>query len=237
METVTAREVEAEATVAGDTDVLAGRGAFVNSHPGNEYLRNLALARKDAFDKGNYADKRALAAEIVRIIRAQNPPGRFLRRRELPGEYIKTAGGLHLKPRGLEGTWEELSDEKSVHKACQVMRDLKRPDRAPDRTKPKLVGERRGFVDAPHGVAELAHAEPETYAPLTAAALAEHNAAAAAAAAGQQAHHETTPEENVELAAAAAAATVEALDGALNVAAGPAEEISTAKKGGVHVEV
>jgi adenine-specific DNA glycosylase len=26
---------------------------------------------------------------------------------------------FNLPPRGLDGTWEELSDEKSIHKACQ----------------------------------------------------------------------------------------------------------------------
>jgi hypothetical protein len=34
-----------------------------------------------------------------------------------------------LPPRGLDGTWEELNDEKAIHKACQVMRDIDRPDR------------------------------------------------------------------------------------------------------------
>ena len=34
-----------------------------------------------------------------------------------------------LPPKGLDGTWEELSDEKAIHKACQVMRDIDRPDR------------------------------------------------------------------------------------------------------------
>ena len=44
-----------------------------------------------------------------------------------------SALSLLLPPRGLEGPWEELSDEKCVHKACQVMRDLRRPDRTAER--------------------------------------------------------------------------------------------------------
>lgn len=32
-------------------------------------------------------------------------------------------------PNIIDGMWEELSDEKSIHKACQVMRDIARPDR------------------------------------------------------------------------------------------------------------
>ncbi|VEU43889.1 unnamed protein product [Pseudo-nitzschia multistriata] len=29
----------------------------------------------------------------------------------------------------VDGVWEELSDDKAIHKACQVMRDISRPDR------------------------------------------------------------------------------------------------------------
>jgi hypothetical protein len=32
-------------------------------------------------------------------------------------------------PALIDGIWEELSDDKAIHKACQVMRDISRPDR------------------------------------------------------------------------------------------------------------
>lgn len=91
-----------------DHDVLSGRGALVNAHVGNLSLRMLAADRKEAFDKGNYTEKRTLATEIVTIIKGRG--GRFLKR-------------------GREGAWEELSDDNAIQKACQVMRDFKRPDR------------------------------------------------------------------------------------------------------------
>ncbi len=63
-----------------DHDILSGRGAFVNGHIGNNRLRILAQERKIQFDSGNYTEKRALATEIVQIIKALEPPGRFLKR-------------------------------------------------------------------------------------------------------------------------------------------------------------
>jgi hypothetical protein len=118
-------------------DVLSGRGAFVNGHLGNARLRQLAQERKPQFDAGNFAEKRALATEIVGIIRALDPPGRFLKRviakKDADGSVDDDkADGLI---RGVEGDWEELSDDRAIHKACQVMRDLQRPDR---------VGEKKG---------------------------------------------------------------------------------------------
>lgn len=91
-----------------DHDVLSGRGAFVNGHHGNGLLRRLAQDRKQRFDAGNFTEKQALAAEIVGHVRSLDPPGRFLKK------VAKTASG------GLSGEWEELSDEKAIHKACQV---------------------------------------------------------------------------------------------------------------------
>jgi len=126
-------DIASNGIIPNENDVLAGRGAFVNSHNGNTKFRILALERKSAFDAGSYADKRALAAEIVRIIRSRNPSGRFLKRASVGSstqerEKMQLWGGLPF-PRGLQGPWEELTDEQAVHKACQVMRDLRRPDR------------------------------------------------------------------------------------------------------------
>jgi hypothetical protein len=113
-----------------DHDILSGRGAFVNGHIGNSRLRTLALDRKIQFDSGNYTEKRALATEVVQIIRTLDPPGRFLKRVAASAKKpAKEGNDWILPPRGLDGTWEELNDEKAIHKACQVMRDIDRPDR------------------------------------------------------------------------------------------------------------
>jgi hypothetical protein len=46
----------------------------------------------------------------------------------------KTEGGEKAPPAEgspdlIDGVWEQLSDDKAIHKACQVMRDINRPDR------------------------------------------------------------------------------------------------------------
>jgi len=92
-----------------ENDVLNGRGASVNAHKGNTKFRAVCFARKPEFEAGNHAAKRRIAAEIVILTKASS--GRFLKRR--PGK----------------GPWYELSNEKAVLKACQVMRDFQRPDR------------------------------------------------------------------------------------------------------------
>lgn len=112
-----------------DHDILSGRGAFVNGHVGNQRLRKLSLERKVQFDAGNYTEKRALATEVVQIIRSLEPPGRFLKRVSTPKKAAKEGNDWVLPPRGVDGEWEELNDDKAIHKACQVMRDIDRPDR------------------------------------------------------------------------------------------------------------
>jgi hypothetical protein len=93
---------------------------------GNQLLRTLASQRKTAFDKGNFTEKRALALEIVHHIQGLDPPGRFLKKTETSKDSSMDEG-----PSGelINGIWEHLSDERAIHKTCQVMRDIARPDR------------------------------------------------------------------------------------------------------------
>lgn len=117
-------------------DVLSGRGAFVNGHSGNARFRTLAVERKPQFDSGNYSEKRALATEIVGMIRSLDPPGRFLKKIACA---LKMTDENWDSSRTIEGQWEELSDEKAIHKACQVMRDIARPDRVDGRRSKKKM--------------------------------------------------------------------------------------------------
>jgi hypothetical protein len=108
-----------------DHDVLSGRGAFVNGHIGNAHFRELCAERKPQFDAGTYTEKRSLATDVVSIIRSLTPPGRFLKRIKEDGSEIEFASTMP--------GWEELSDDSAIHKACQVMRDIARPDRQGER--------------------------------------------------------------------------------------------------------
>jgi hypothetical protein len=111
-----------------DHDVLSGRGAFVNGHVGNANFRKLCLERKQAFDAGNYSEKRALATEVVQLTKALDPPGRFLKRAP-QNHSMENTETITETGEVVDGEWIELSDDKAIHKACQVMRDIARPDR------------------------------------------------------------------------------------------------------------
>jgi hypothetical protein len=98
-----------------DMDVLSGRGASVNNHPGNKKFRALCFVRKPLFDAGNHAAKRRIATEIVSIMMRPTEegvnPSRFLKKRSDKGPYFA------------------MTEEQAIMKAQQVMRDYKRPDR------------------------------------------------------------------------------------------------------------
>jgi len=69
-----------------------------------------------------------------------HPPGRFLKRAPyaLQEPILLSDGRYQLPPRGLEGPWEEVSDEKACAKATQVLRDIKLKGSKPDE---KLIEE------------------------------------------------------------------------------------------------
>lgn len=151
----------ASQVVPTDNDVLLGRGAFINEHPGNRQFRALALERKTEFDSSSPAEKRTISTKIVeltkgmahpnhltiifRVVQQRNchqfillyldltPPGRFLKRASnaLQEPILLSDGKYELPPRGLEGPWEEVPDEQAYSKAMQVLRDLKTKVKAP----------------------------------------------------------------------------------------------------------
>lgn len=102
-------------------DVLNGRGVSIAQHPGNERFRALVNSRYDADYCTQYTttEKRAVAQEIVDYIRSLDPPGRFLKR-----------AGRSKNSRGLEGPWEELTEQETIKKTCQALRDCNRQDRS-----------------------------------------------------------------------------------------------------------
>jgi hypothetical protein len=93
-----------------EPDILSGRGASVNAHGGNKKFRALCFLRKPEFEAGNHAAKRRIATEIVAASKA-GTDARF------------------LKKKSDKGPWFEMTNDQAILKACQVMRDYKRPDR------------------------------------------------------------------------------------------------------------
>lgn len=127
-------EVYAEGCTNGivptNSDVLTGRGAFINDHPGNKFWRSLAKQGKARFDAGDQTDKKEVATEIVRAVTNQSPTGgRFLRKIDPPpatGKKGKAARAFALTPRGFQGPWEVMDETEARVKTIQTLRDMGR---------------------------------------------------------------------------------------------------------------
>lgn len=94
---------------------------------GNKKFRALCFANKPQFEAGNHAAKRRIATEIVDLV-LNNGEARFLRRKSE------------------KGPWLILTKEQAILKACQVMRDYKRPDRLAQRQMMAANGQARKRV-------------------------------------------------------------------------------------------
>jgi hypothetical protein len=96
-------------------DVLSGRGGGINSHPGNVTFRAWVATRKNDYNLAlNKADKAAVAKQVVAMVKAQDPPGRFLTKDPTGG-----SGGMS----GLGGWWVELDEERTMAKTAQALRE------------------------------------------------------------------------------------------------------------------
>jgi hypothetical protein len=95
-------------------DVLSGRGGGINSHPGNVTFRAWVATRKNDYNLAlNKADKAAVAKQVVEMVKAQNPPGRFLTKDPT------ASSGMG----GLGGWWVELDEERTMAKTAQALRE------------------------------------------------------------------------------------------------------------------
>jgi len=88
-----------------ENDVMYGRGGGTNHHPGNKRYRKMVEDRKLEYVNSKRLDKPLVALEIIRVWRAQLPPGRFLKLDE------KT------------GLWNDVGDKKAREKTSQALRE------------------------------------------------------------------------------------------------------------------
>ena len=84
----------------------------------------MCFAHKPHFEAGNHAAKRRIATEIVNAV-YNDGEARFLKRKSE------------------KGPWLVLTREQAILKACQVMRDYKRPDRLAPREMMSQNGQAR----------------------------------------------------------------------------------------------
>lgn len=87
-----------------DNDVLFGRGGGTNHAKGNKRYRKMVEDRKLEYVNSKRLDKPLVALEIIRLWRAQDPPGRFLKLDS-------------------NGTWTDVGDKKAREKTSQALRE------------------------------------------------------------------------------------------------------------------
>lgn len=100
-----------EVSQVGPNDVLCGRGAPTNYHPGNEFFRDLVKQYQSNYLASKRADKPFVATHIVNIIQSRG--GRFLRRYKRNG--VSWERGHFV--------WVEVDPQKAYEKACQALRE------------------------------------------------------------------------------------------------------------------
>mmetsp|Transcript_20207 Transcript_20207/g.40255 ORF Transcript_20207/g.40255 Transcript_20207/m.40255 type:complete len:537 (+) Transcript_20207:157-1767(+) len=88
-----------------DSDVLCGRGGGSQNHRGNDRYRRLVNKNKYRYLSSNKRGKRKIALELVSMIYALDPPGRFLEKHD-------------WKP-----TYDDIGEERAVVKVSQALRE------------------------------------------------------------------------------------------------------------------
>jgi len=110
-------------TKPGQHDVLCGRGGGTNNHSGNIKFRQMVNEHKLRYLAASKVEKPKVAREVVKLWRSQDPPGRFLARkddsRKGPGS-VKAEGNI----------WTDVGDKKAREKASQCLRE-RTPDVIP----------------------------------------------------------------------------------------------------------
>lgn len=88
-----------------ENDVLSGRGKESYNNPGNATYRELVKLNKPLYSALEITQKIKLSKSIVKAIRSQDPPGRFL--------------ACHKETR----LWNDIGDKKAIEKTSQALRE------------------------------------------------------------------------------------------------------------------
>ena len=70
------------------SDVLCGRGAATNNHPGNLRFRALISLHQDQYLAAQNGEKAEISRSVVRALRQFDPPGRFLKKEPSSGLWV-----------------------------------------------------------------------------------------------------------------------------------------------------
>lgn len=108
---------------------LCGRGGSINSHPGNRKFRDWVIQRKESYLLAkSKSDKSQVTADILHLVRAQTPPGRFLQKftvdQSIGGRgRSKSSSHSSSSSSGLGGWWVEIDEMKALAKCSQALRE------------------------------------------------------------------------------------------------------------------
>ena len=86
-------------------DVLCGRGGMTDRHVGNAHWRSLVAANKRLYLKLPKRQKMLVSESIVKTVRSQDPPGRFLK--------------LDKQTK----VWTDVGDRKAISKTSRALRE------------------------------------------------------------------------------------------------------------------
>jgi hypothetical protein len=128
-------------------DVLFGRGAAINIHPGNQQFRALVDSHKKTFlNAPSKKQKRAIATIVYNEILSLQPPGRFLvEDRSLTAEELNndsaTSSNSNVHHTILKRTWAVVEPDKALVKIMHRMRERDKEEKALDAMQPGEVRE------------------------------------------------------------------------------------------------
>jgi hypothetical protein len=97
---------QSQVIVPHDNDVLLGRGALINKHPGNDWYRRLVISNRELYKHCQKHEKLIMAKNIVQMVHLRTPPGRFLEQST--------------------GLWMPVSNKTAVGKTSQALRERPR---------------------------------------------------------------------------------------------------------------
>lgn len=94
-------------------DILCGRGGSINNHPGNKIYRKWVHERKNLYNLAiSKSEKARISREIINLVQALDPPGRFLTRDPDSTPMV-----------GAAIWWVEIDDIKAMAKTSQALRE------------------------------------------------------------------------------------------------------------------
>lgn len=95
-------------------DILCCRGGASNNHPGNKVYLTVVQHNKSQYNKTPKHDKTSYANAIVDTVLAQNPPGRFLQKKDKKD-----------KENDKDNLWYEVARKRAVEKTVQALGEKK----------------------------------------------------------------------------------------------------------------